>query len=88
MTKLKIQYKKVKDLTPYAKNSRKHSESQVAQIAASIEKFGFNAPILLDGNNEIIAFEGLAEHEFWNNTDAWHVCSILDIDIGEWNVAG
>lgn len=40
------------------------------------------------GNNEIIAFEGLAEHEFWNNTDAWHVCSILDIDIGEWNVAG
>jgi ParB-like chromosome segregation protein Spo0J len=61
MTKLKIQYKKVKDLTPYAKNSRKHSESQVAQIAASIEKFGFNAPILLDGNNEIIAGHGRYE---------------------------
>ena len=61
MIKLKIQYKKVKDLTPYAKNSRKHSEAQVAQIAASIEKFGFNAPILLDGNNEIIAGHGRYE---------------------------
>lgn len=61
MTKLKIQYKKIKDLTPYAKNSRKHSENQISQIAKSIEKFGFNAPILLDGNNEIIAGHGRYE---------------------------
>lgn len=33
-------------LVPYARNARTHSDAQVAQIAASIAEFGFNAPIL------------------------------------------
>ena len=39
----------VDKLIPYAKNSRTHSEAQVAQIAASIKEFGFRNPILVDG---------------------------------------
>jgi len=39
----------VDKLIPYAKNSRTHSEGQVAQIAASIKEFGFRNPILVDG---------------------------------------
>ena len=31
---------KVKDLIPYARNSRTHSEEQVTQIASSIREFG------------------------------------------------
>jgi len=31
-------------LIPYARNSRTHSDAQVAQIAASIKEFGFNKP--------------------------------------------
>jgi DNA modification methylase len=45
-------------LVPYAKNARTHSDEQVAQIAASIAEFGFNAPILVDSNAGIIAGHG------------------------------
>src|SRR5712692_8784705 len=42
-------------LIPYARNARTHSDEQVAQIAASIREFGFNAPILVDSDAGIIA---------------------------------
>lgn len=45
-------------LIPYANNTRTHSEEQVAQIAASIKEFGFTNPILIDGENGIIAGHG------------------------------
>jgi hypothetical protein len=45
-------------LIPYARNPRTHSEAQVAQIAASIAKFGFNNPILVDTKAGIIAGHG------------------------------
>lgn len=48
----------VSDLIPYQKNARTHSEAQIAQIAASIKEFGFTNPVLLDGNNGIIAGHG------------------------------
>lgn len=48
----------VERLVPYERNARTHSETQVAQIAASIVEFGFNAPILVDSNSGIIAGHG------------------------------
>jgi hypothetical protein len=48
-------------LIPYAKNARKHSSAQIAQIAASIREFGFNAPVLIDENNGIVAGHGRVE---------------------------
>ena len=45
-------------LIPYARNSRTHSEEQVGQIAASIKEFGFLNPIIVDGENGIIAGHG------------------------------
>lgn len=48
----------VAELVPYARNSRTHSEAQVAQIAASIRKFGFTNPVLIDGEGGIIAGHG------------------------------
>ena len=56
--KLKIEYKKVEDLAPYELNSRTHSEEQIVQIANSIKEFGFTNPILLDGDNGILAGHG------------------------------
>ena len=56
--KLKIQYKPIQDLIPYARNSRTHNDAQVAQIAASIKEFGWTNPVLLDGENGIIAGHG------------------------------
>ena len=58
MDKIKVVYKQVDDLIPYARNSRLHSDSQVQQIAQSITLFGFNNPVLLDGENGIIAGHG------------------------------
>jgi ParB-like chromosome segregation protein Spo0J len=46
------------DLIPYARNARTHSESQVAQIAGSIQEFGFTNPVLIDSENGIIAGHG------------------------------
>lgn len=54
----KIERIAVEKLLPYAKNSRTHSDEQVAQIAASIKEFGFNNPILIDKENTIIAGHG------------------------------
>ena len=46
------------DLIPYANNSRVHSDEQVNQIASSIKEFGFLNPIIVDGDNGIIAGHG------------------------------
>lgn len=48
----------VEKLVPYAKNSRTHSDEQVAQIAASIREFGFTNPVLIGANSDIIAGHG------------------------------
>lgn len=58
MTDLNIQSRGVSDLIPYAANSRTHSDAQVAQIAASIKEFGWTNPILVDGDDSIIAGHG------------------------------
>ena len=45
-------------LVPYERNARTHSPEQVAQIAASIQEFGFTNPILVDGADGILAGHG------------------------------
>lgn len=49
---------KVSELIPYARNSRTHSDEQVTKIAASIKEFGFLNPVIIDGDNGIIAGHG------------------------------
>jgi len=55
---MKIEQRSVTSLIPYINNSRKHSDEQVAQIAASIKEFGWTNPILVDGDNGLIAGHG------------------------------
>ena len=54
----KLESVPVEALIPYARNARKHSDEQVAQLAASIREFGFNNPVLIDKENGIIAGHG------------------------------
>lgn len=56
--KLRVKWVKVDALSPYANNPKEHPPAQVAQIANSIEAFGFNDPIAVDDNNEIIEGHG------------------------------
>ncbi len=55
---MKIKMTPPAKLEPYAGNARTHSDEQIAQIAASIEEFGFTNPILADGEGVIIAGHG------------------------------
>ncbi len=55
---MKIRMTPVGELTPYAGNARTHTDEQIAQIAASIQEFGFTNPILAGGDGVIIAGHG------------------------------
>ena len=55
---IKIELRSVDVLIPYIRNAKQHSDAQVAQIAASIREFGWGAPILVDGRNNVIAGHG------------------------------
>lgn len=66
---LAVVYRPTSKLIPYARNSRTHSEAQIAQIAGSIREFGFTNPVLIDEEGGIIAGHGrvlaaqLLEHD-------------------------
>ena len=54
----KVERRNVADLIPYIRNSRTHSDAQVAQIAASIREWGWTMPILCDEHGNVIAGHG------------------------------
>ena len=56
MTERKTEYylANIEDLIPYARNSRTHSDAQIAQVAASIKEFGFLSPIIISKDNTIL----------------------------------
>lgn len=58
MKTLTIENVALNQIRAYEKNAKNHPESQIQQIAASIQQFGFNNPILVDENLEIIAGHG------------------------------
>jgi len=60
-TRRQILFVAIGDLIPDPHNPRKHGRAQISAIARSIEAFGFNAPILVDKNNKIIAGHGRYE---------------------------
>ena len=55
---LKIKYRKPEDLIPYVNNAKTHGEAQITALAASITEYGFNNPVLLDGESGVIAGHG------------------------------
>jgi DNA modification methylase len=57
-TMLNVEYRKVEALIPCARNPRTHTAEQVAKIAASIVEYGWTNPILVDGDNGIVAGHG------------------------------
>ena len=48
-------------LRPWSRNARTHSQKQIGQIAQSIRRFGFTNPVLIDGENRILAGHGRVE---------------------------
>ena len=58
MSDLQIIYRDPTHLKPWSGNARTHSPKQIQQIARSISLFGFNNPILVDGEGMIVAGHG------------------------------
>jgi DNA modification methylase len=61
MADLKIIHQNPAALKPRATNPRTHTEKQIRQIADSIRQFGFTNPVLVDGNDRVIAGHGRVE---------------------------
>lgn len=57
----KIVFMDPNKLTPYVNNAKIHSDEQIDKLAGMIAEFGFNAPILVDTNNIIVAGHGRRE---------------------------
>lgn len=57
----KLEQRRLDDLIPYARNARKHPPSQIAKIAGMIREFGFTTPLLITGDNSVIAGHGRIE---------------------------
>lgn len=53
-----IQVRLISDLKPDPKNPRVHSPRQIKLLATSISSFGFNVPVLIDGENHVLAGHG------------------------------
>jgi DNA modification methylase len=51
----------LEELRPWPRNARTHSRKQIRQIAESIRRFGFTNPVLIDGENRILAGHGRVE---------------------------
>lgn len=56
--KLQIEYVNKEELKPYANNAKIHTGEQIEQIKKSIEEFGFNDPIAVWHDNEVIEGHG------------------------------
>jgi len=53
-----VEHWDIERLIPYARNSRTHSEAQIAQIAASMKEWGVTSAVLVDEDGGIIAGHG------------------------------
>jgi ParB-like chromosome segregation protein Spo0J len=51
----------IDQLHSWPRNARTHSRKQIRQIAESIRRFGFTNPVLIDGENRILAGHGRVE---------------------------
>lgn len=51
---MEIQMRAVGELTPYAKNTKKHDQKQIDNVAESIKQYGFVQPIVIDRNDVVV----------------------------------
>jgi ParB-like chromosome segregation protein Spo0J len=58
LPRISIEYRPIERLKPNLANPRRHSKKQVRQIADSIRVFGFNVPVLVDADLNLVAGHG------------------------------
>lgn len=58
---IEVKFFEIEKIKPYPKNAKKHPKNQIEKIADSIKNFGFNQPIVVDGDGVIIVGHGRFE---------------------------
>ena len=53
-SRIEIRYEPIESLKPASENERKHSKSQIRQLARCIDTFGFNIPVVVDAEKTIV----------------------------------
>jgi len=79
----KIEHVAVGALKPYPRNARTHSKRQIEQIAASIQRFGFVNPVLVDDDLGILAGHGRVEAAKLLGMDTVPVLRLSHLDATE-----
>ena len=51
---MEITMRRVSELTPYEKNAKQHDQKQIANVANSIRRFGWQQPIVVDENGVVV----------------------------------
>lgn len=51
---MNVVYKKLREITPYDKNAKKHDKTKIANVAESIKQYGFVQPIVIDRDGVIV----------------------------------
>ena len=80
MQNLRIENLPIEALTPYERNTRAHGEDDLQQIALSIQRYGFNDPIgvwsdrniVVEGHGRLLAAKSLPALRFFPN---WRRCA-------------
>lgn len=87
---LRVEQFPVGELKPDPRNARQHSDLQIGQIARSIETFGFNVPVLIDAQNNVIAGHGrvqAARKLGWNTVPAIRLTHLTPAQIRTFAIA-
>ena len=56
--RLEVVYRTIDELKPDPANARRHSGTQIRKLANSIDTFGFNVPVLVDAELNVVAGHG------------------------------
>jgi ParB-like chromosome segregation protein Spo0J len=79
----RIEWRDPASLTPYSNNAKTHPVEQVDKIAASIASFGFDQPIVVDGDGVIIKGHGRREASLRLGLDNVPVLVRTDLSVAE-----
>jgi len=55
---MNVQWVDITSVRPYEKNAKKHPKDQVAHIAASLRRFGWKQPLVVDSDGVIVVGHG------------------------------
>lgn len=59
--RLKVEMRRIDELVPYANNARTHSQKQIRKIQASLKRFGWMNPLIVDDKGNVVCGHGRLE---------------------------